>query len=487
MKHILLLALLALSAWTAFASDVIVLTNDNFDEEIAKHELLLVEFYAPWCGHCKHLAPEYETAATELKASGLHIAKVDADDAQNRPLASRFEIRGFPTLKLFRNGKPSEYTGGRTADTIVSWMKKQSLPAISTLNNADELKTFSSSDRVVVVGFFDNRDSAEYQTFKTVANQLRDNFIFGEVVGQADLNKENGVDGSAGVVLFKQFDEGKNVLAKADFATLAQFVAVNSVPLIDEIGPENYKKYVEGGLPLAYLFVDLTVDGQKEENIAKIQDIAKATKGKINWVYIDWAKYAKHSERLGLSGTKVPSVAIEKPQEGTHWAFDETADITSATIQSWVDAFLAGTLKSTIKSEPIPETNDAPVTILVANNFEQIVKDTSKDVLVEFYAPWCGHCKTLAPIWEQLGQTFQGTNVVIAKIDATANDVDASYKVQGFPTIKFFPANNKDAVLEYEGDRSLDDLIKFIKTNAATKFDVKAPAAEHDDHEHDEL
>jgi protein disulfide-isomerase-like protein len=84
------------------SSDVIVLTNENFDAEIAKHPLILVEFYAPWCGHCKHLAPEYETAATRLKEDNIPIAKVDADAEDNRPLSERFGIRGFPTLKLFR-------------------------------------------------------------------------------------------------------------------------------------------------------------------------------------------------------------------------------------------------------------------------------------------------------------------------------------------------------------------------------------------------
>jgi thiol-disulfide isomerase/thioredoxin len=57
-----------------------------------------------------------------------------------------------------------------------------------------------------------------------------------------------------------------------------------------------------------------------------------------------------------------------------------------------------------MKSEEVPATNDEPVKILVGKNFKELVLDNDKDVLVEFYAPWCGHCKQLAPIYETLAK-----------------------------------------------------------------------------------
>jgi len=127
----------------------------------------------------------------------------------------------------------------------------------------------------------------------------------------------------------------------------------------------------------------------------------------------------------------------------------------------------------TKKSEPIPENNDGPVTTIVGKTFESIVNDKSKDVFVEFYAPWCGHCKKLTPIWEQLGEKFSKIDtVVIGKMDATANSFPDDLEVRGFPTIIFFPAGENAKPIRYDGAREVDDFVKFIAANAATDFNL---------------
>jgi len=453
--------------------DVLVLTSQNFDDTINEHNLILVEFYAPWCGHCKHLAPEYAKVATNLKGI-VPLAKVDADEEGNRPLAQRFGIRGFPTLKLFRNGVPTDYQGGRTAVEIESYLRKQALPAVSELETAQAVTDFSTKESVVIVGFFDNSNSADYAKFKEISETFRESFIFGAVINQAKVNKEFEIEATPAVILFKSFDEGKNILSADSFATLEAFIQKHSVPLIDEVGPQNYKTYADSKLPLVYIFVDLSIDGQKEKYVELARPHAVQSKGKINWVYIDWNKYSKHAERLGLTGKTVPALAIENLVEGTHFAFDESSEITDASVSAWISSFLAGNLQPTIKSEDIPASNDGPVTVVVAKNFDEIVNDPTEDVLLEFYAPWCGHCKQLAPIYEEVGTILKDVkNVVIAKIDATANDVSPKLGIKGFPTIKFFPSNNKQAPIDYEGERTVDSFITFVQENSGIKFDFK--------------
>lgn len=109
------------------------------------------------------------------------------------------------------------------------------------------------------------------------------------------------------------------------------------------------------------------------------------------------------------------------------------------------------------------------VVTLTKHNFDSVVLDSSKDVLVEFYAPWCGHCKSLAPVYEKVGTTFKKEqNCIVAKLDADSEtDIAHKYGVSGYPTIKFFPKGNKDGE-EYSSGRSEQDFIDFLNLKCGT-------------------
>ena len=136
---------------------------------------------------------------------------------------------------------------------------------------------------------------------------------------------------------------------------------------------------------------------------------------------------------------------------------------------------VSGKIAPHIKSQPVPKRKDGPVRVVVGKTFEDIVFDKSKDVLIEMYAPWCGHCKNLEPIYKKLAKDLKGEkNIVIAKIDATANDIPENYSVSGFPTIYFAPANNKDTPLKYEGGRTLDEMKEYLKEHATVSLGKSA-------------
>ncbi|KAI9768231.1 MAG: hypothetical protein M1840_005061 [Geoglossum simile] len=124
--YLLLSSLAALGANAA--SVVLDLIPDNFDKVVLKSgKPALVEFYAPWCGHCKNLAPIYEELAQNFHFAEdrLVIGKVDADD--HKSLGKRFGVQGFPTLKWFdgKSDKPTEYNGGRDLESLVNFVTEK--------------------------------------------------------------------------------------------------------------------------------------------------------------------------------------------------------------------------------------------------------------------------------------------------------------------------------------------------------------------------
>jgi len=172
------------------------------------------------------------------------------------------------------------------------------------------------------------------------------------------------------------------------------------------------------------------------------------------------------AEFVGVTKDDLPTLRLVHPGESLKkfvWE-GSVADLTVADVEKFVNDFNDGKLVAHRKSEPIPESNDGPVKTLVGLNFDDIVKDSTKDVFVKYYAPWCGHCKSLAPKWEELGEWVKGTDVVIAKFDATANEVEG-VEIRGYPTLKFYPRDNKAGV-DYSEGRELEDLKKWIEENS---------------------
>jgi protein disulfide-isomerase A6 len=237
-------------------SDVVDVDETTFKNEVLAYKgVVFVEFYAPWCGHCKSLEPEYNKAASILSG----IVKVVAIDAtQNEKLAQKYQIQGFPTLKIFGFDKksPADYQGARTTDGIVT----------------EAMKT----------------------AYKVVKERK---------AGKSGSTKSSGS----------------------------------------------------------------TSSGEK-------------------------------------SGEKK---------------------------------------KKEKKANEVVELNEV--------NFEALVIESSEPWLVEFYAPWCGHCKNLAPEWKKAANTLKGSGARLGAVDATAAaSLAAKYGVKGYPSIKLFGAGKKNKPVDYQ-------------------------------------
>jgi len=119
---------------------------------------------------------------------------------------------------------------------------------------------------------------------------------------------------------------------------------------------------------------------------------------------------------------------------------------------------------------------DSKVIVLTQTNFDELVTKDSGDWLIEFYAPWCGHCKRLAPIWVDLAHSSPLFKV--AKVDCTVEkDLGSRFGVKGFPTIKFFK-NGQTEVIDYKGARTLESFTEFVAKTTGGDTEVKqAPSS----------
>ena len=445
-------------------NDVIILTDSTFDKAVAKYDYLLVLFYAPWCGHCKKFHPEYEKAAKTLRKENLFLSKVDA--TVEKKLAEKFEIQGFPTVKLFIKGEAIEYTGGRKEQEVINWMRKKTGPATKLINSEEEIDKLKKDNDVVLIYFGNNKN--ELDEYIKVARKNED-FPFANVENE-EIAKKLGIKMGT-VVMFRNFEEPQKELSK-DLTSkkIEEFIDAFSSPKVMTFDEKAAQIIFGKAIPAIILYCDKK--SEKWEEYRKIMEkISEKIGGKLKVVQTDIKEgmASRLAEYIGVKDSDLPSVRIADTRVDLK-KYNMEGEIREKNILKFIEDWENNKLKPHLKSAEEPKENNADVFVVVGNTYEKEVINNDKDVMLLFYAPWCGHCKALHPKYEEVAKKLKAKNpkLLMAKIDATENEVE-NINISGFPTVKFYPGNKKNkAPIDYNGDRSVDDMIKFIKTNAAT-------------------
>ncbi|GJD10221.1 Probable protein disulfide-isomerase A6 [Galdieria sulphuraria] len=204
----------------------------------------------------------------------------------------------------------------------------------------------------------------------------------------------------------------------------------------------------------------------------RLGEAAKSVKDVIV-AQVDADKHSNLAKRFGVQG--FPTIKWFDKKVDKASAEDFSGSRTAESLADFIHQKLGRTNVIRLPKEEVH------VVELNPENFDKIVLDPTKNVLVEFYAPWCGHCKALKPQYEKVAKTFKdSSDVIIASLDADANrDIAQRFDVSGFPTIKFFPATKKKDVVEYDSGRAAVDFVRFINKHVGTDLDVGGmPSAE---------
>ena len=270
----IVLNILAASDETEMEDLVVELTDETFSTMVSETRFMMVEFYAPWCGHCQNFAPQYSEAARSLKDSQTEVKFAKLDATSQRETAEMMGIEGFPAFKLFRNGKPIDYSGERSAAGMVEWIKKKVTIGITEITKPGELQYISEEEEIFLVAYA-SRDSDVFRVLEEVRGEVEDVKFF--LVSDSELMKEYHQNEGT-IMIMKTFDDKisyfKETLTKEKLTT---FIQREILPLVVEFSQENAVKIFDSPIQKHFIFMSDSEDSRHRETLRDVSRIFKSS------------------------------------------------------------------------------------------------------------------------------------------------------------------------------------------------------------------
>nr|XP_040232227.2 protein disulfide-isomerase A5 [Anopheles coluzzii] len=363
------------------SSEIVHLTAGSFEPALKDEKSVLVMFYAPWCGHCKKMKPEYEKAAEIMKAKNIPGVLAALDATKEASVGQQYGVKGYPTVKYFSNGEFKFDVNVREADKIVKFMENPTEPPPPP---APETPWEDEPSEVVHLN---------EETFKPF------------------LKKKKHV-----LVMFYAPWCGHCKRAKPEFARAA----------------EHFKEDPKTELA--------AVDCTRHSAVCSSYEVR-------GYPTIKYFSYLKTVRDYNGGRTETDFIAYLKDPSATPLKTDKVA-------------------------EPFGDfPGSDKILILTDANFEEVSK-REPNLLVMFYAPWCGHCKHMKPDFAKVAQLLatEKVSAKVAALDCTVHMKTAEkFQIRGYPTLKLFA--NGQFRRNYEGKRTAQDMLQFLRTDGAVAKD----------------
>lgn len=438
-------------------NDVTILTDQNFDDFVANQEWVFVKFYAPWCGHCKSMAPMYSELALEMKFKENGIAIANLEATEQKKVAEKFKLAGFPTLMLFNRGFPIDYKGGREKKDILNFIETKQRVQLQKIDSIDEFEELKGA-KLAAVYYLASQDEKDIQAFRRFVLQF-DNIPFVYTHNQ-EIRDAMNAKGKAVLFVIRNFDDGHKVVSRdqpmKDSELTSEFKKVR-YGFVMEYNDDVASRVDEEKKPTVYLFTA----NKRGQSVEILNKLAPDYSKDFLFVVVDATdeKVKRTIEFFGVSGNEQVRLMGYKGGKNQKYKVNEVSE---TAVKQLLEDFKANKARQYLKTDPIPSSNPGPVKAIVGASFSDEVLKSNKHVLLEIYAPWCGHCKQMEPVYNELASQLRDyDDLVIAKMDGATNEYP-KLEVSGYPTIWFYPKGKKDKPIKYEGDKNIQKFLIFL-------------------------
>ncbi|CAN6232014.1 unnamed protein product [Urochloa humidicola] len=293
---------------------VLELDESNFEAALRAADYLFVDFYAPWCGHCKRLAPQLDEAAPVLAglSAPIVVAKVDAD--KYRKLGSKYGVDGFPTLMFFDHGVPSEYTSSRNADLLVENLKKLVAPDVSVLESDSAIKGFVEAAGIsfpLFIGFgVDESLIAEYGAkykkkawFSTAKDFSEDMMVV------YDFDKFPAL-----VSVNPKYNEQSVFYGPFEGSFLEDFIRQSLLPITVPINRETLKLLKDDGRKVVLTILKDELDENSPQLIKVLRSAANANHDLV-FGYVGVEQWFDFTATFDVKSSQLPKIIVWDTKE----------------------------------------------------------------------------------------------------------------------------------------------------------------------------
>ncbi|KAG7033399.1 Protein disulfide-isomerase 5-2, partial [Cucurbita argyrosperma subsp. argyrosperma] len=289
---------------------VLELDESNFDLAISSFDYILVDFYAPWCGHCKRLSPELDAAAPQLAKlkEPIVLAKLNADKFTR--LAKKYDVDAYPTIKIFMHGVPVDYYGPRKAELLVRYLKKFVAPDVSILESDSSINEFVEAsgpyfpiylgfglDESIISKFaIKYKKKAWFSVAKGFSEDIMVSYDFDKVPALVSIHPNYNNERS---IFYGPFED----------KFLEEFIKQSLFPLVLPINYDTLKLLKDDERKIALTIVKDEDDDQTKNLINLLKAAASANRDLV-FAYVGAKQWGEFADSFGDKKTTLPKMII---------------------------------------------------------------------------------------------------------------------------------------------------------------------------------